>query len=718
MLRPATKEAMDLLLRGAISMAKIEATGLRINTTYLDQAITDTKQQIVAMEKSLRESKEYKVWAKHYGNKMQLGSRQQLGHVIFELLEHPRNPHMNDKKTGLPKNDVHSFEHLEIEFVKHYFNTERLKNALAGKLLGMKREVVDGYLHCNYPLWTASSYRSASRDINFQNFPVRDKRISKIARSAIIPRKGRVFIEADYGAQEVRVSICYNKDPKLRDCVLGGMDMHKHYCQLVYKLTDEELGDINVGVGKDIRYCNPPEAPIWMADFSFKPIGEVKVGDEVIGWVREEVKGNINKRNKKKLVKSIVTAVHRHESEIQKVFMDSGRIIRCTPDHLWADGQWPFNNQRECYTQANVGKYLAHIVDPVGPVPSDLQYEAGYLGAMMDGEGHAKNMSICQSWKKNMDVCMRLESTAKALGFTCSWQDSNDAGCKSLVLRGGISTRVKFLNWCKPTKNKDLLAGLMSRSNFGSKDRVRYIARDGYGEVIGLTTTTGNYVAWGYASKNCAKNMFVFPSFYGSYYAQMAPALWEAISKLKLKRSDGVNLYKHLASKGIKSLGDCVPEGEPVKGTFEYHIKQVSKKMWEEDFTVYDQWKRDWWNSYQHNGGVNFYTGFKQEGVFTRNQVLSYAIQGSAFHCLLWSIPEIQKEIRKYKMKTLLVGQIHDSLLADVPPSEVKNYVEIVQDVAVRRVAEHYKWIIVPLSVEYEICEGSWYNKRKLEMVT
>src|SRR5262249_10582539 len=32
------------------------------------------------------------------------------------------------------------------------------------------------------------------------------------------------------------------------------------------------------------RFCNPREAPIWMADMTAKPIGEVQVGEWVVGW--------------------------------------------------------------------------------------------------------------------------------------------------------------------------------------------------------------------------------------------------------------------------------------------------------------------------------------------------------------------------------------------------------------------------------------------------
>src|SRR5579871_345513 len=42
--------------------------------------------------------------------------------------------------------------------------------------------------------------------------------------------------------------------------------------------------DPDVELKKIRDWCNTPEAPVWMGDYSFKPIGEINVGDEVIGW--------------------------------------------------------------------------------------------------------------------------------------------------------------------------------------------------------------------------------------------------------------------------------------------------------------------------------------------------------------------------------------------------------------------------------------------------
>jgi hypothetical protein len=145
-------------------------------------------------------------------------------------------------------------------------------------------------------------------------------------------------------------------------------------------------------------------------------------------------------------------------------------------------------------------------------------------------------------------------------------------------------------------------------------------------------------------------------------------------------------------------------------------VQQVEKKMWLETYTVYNQWKKDWWAQYQRNGGVNFLTGFKQEGVFRRNQILCDPVQGSAFHCLLWSLIQIQKKLLWKKLKAKIVNQVYDSVLIDTPESELSDVAEIVKKFALEKVMKHWKWIIVPLAIEMEICPENWFSKQKLEV--
>lgn len=214
-----------------------------------------------------------------------------------------------------------------------------------------------------------------------------------------------------------------------------------------------------------------------------------------------------------------------------------------------------------------------------------------------------------------------------------------------------------------------------------------------------------------------AKNKFVFPEFYGAWYKQCAVDLWEWIGAGKLARADGVSLYEHLKTKGIKRLGECNPEEEPAKGTFEWHIKEVEKDFWGNRFMVYAQWKRDWHAGYLEKGYFDLLSGFRIKGIYDRKQVCNYPIQGSAFHCLLWCLVQINRRLRECNMKSMLVGQIHDSLLGDIQERELGDYLSIVEEVVKVGLHKHFKWIEVPLEIEFELSPpgSSWNDKRPYE---
>lgn len=213
--------------------------------------------------------------------------------------------------------------------------------------------------------------------------------------------------------------------------------------------------------------------------------------------------------------------------------------------------------------------------------------------------------------------------------------------------------------------------------------------------------------------RDCCKNMFVFPEFYGSVWFQCAPHMWDAMLARKFKIKDTEDLVvDHLRSKGIKKLGECEAGVDPKPGTFAHHVREVEKDFWEKRFKVYTEWKRSFWESYQRDGGFRMYTGFVCQGVLNRNDVLNYAVQGASFHCLLWSLVQIHKWLKKNKMRTKIVGQIHDSIVADVYAPEKDDFLGMCKQVMTIDLLKHWKWLIVPMDIEAEIGElgASWHE--------
>jgi hypothetical protein len=272
--------------------------------------------------------------------------------------------------------------------------------------------------------------------------------------------------------------------------------------------------------GKDAMvFCNPPEAPMWMADLSFKPIGDVQVGDRVIGWHKPE--GKVHRE----LCDSEVLNVIRRESAMVKITMESGRVFRCTPDHRWltlSSGGNKETHGGEWYAPPKVGRKLAHVVDPTPELSHDLIRDAAWLGGMFDGEGYAaraKQLTICQSRSVNPLVCGRIEKTLDRLGFQWVYHPINgklgEGGAYHIL--GGKQTLIDFANWTRPAQLHKLQDKALT-GRWRTEDKIASIEDGGYGEVVALTTTTGNYICNGYASKNCNSSPYTkIGKFYERY---------------------------------------------------------------------------------------------------------------------------------------------------------------------------------------------------------
>ncbi len=212
-----------------------------------------------------------------------------------------------------------------------------------------------------------------------------------------------------------------------------------------------------------------------------------------------------------------------------------------------------------------------------------------------------------------------------------------------------------------------------------------------------------------------AKNQFVFPEFYGDYYIDCARNLWDAIRSGKLKTEDGLGLKEHLESEGIDRLGKCNPKQRPEKGTFEYHVHQTEKDFWKL-FAVYAKWKDRWWRDYQRTGGFTTLTGFRIEGLYRRNQVINCPVQGTAFHCLLWSLIRLVRIMKKKKMRSKIVAEVHDSMVADVHKDELDDFIEMAKRTMTEDIRKAWAWLIVPLAVDVEVSETNWFEMSEVKL--
>lgn len=244
------------------------------------------------------------------------------------------------------------------------------------------------------------------------------------------------------------------------------------------------------------------------------------------------------------------------------------------------------------------------------------------------------------------------------------------------------------------------------------QDKRRDMHRDCAMELYGLEQDQVSK-----AIRNAAKQWFVFAEFYGDYYVHCAKNLWEAVDREKLTLVDGTPLRKHLRRQGLREMGDCRPEMETRPGTYEAHVKKVEDIFWNKRFPEYRDWKKKWWNEYQDNGGFVVASGFLiqmgKEGPLAKNEALNTPIQGPSFHCLLWTLIRLQKWLTRHKMKSFLIGQIHDSILLESPPDEIQDVLNEAYRIIRDDLPKHFRWLTVPMDVECEVSSTSWFDKKE-----
>lgn len=442
-------DARDLLVKGTVALAKATHNGIRVDMDYCRKQHHRLGKRVKRMRERLLSSDLGGAWQDKYGSSMNWESSEQLGDIIYNELGYEPKVFT---ETGKPSTSAAAIESIGLTEVKDVVDIERLSKARGTFLASIMREATeqdgDWFLHPYFGLNVAQTFRSNSRNPNFQNFPKRVPEIMKLIRGCFIPRDGQQLGEVDYSGAEIRGAYCYHQDPSMREEITNpDRDMHRDMAMESYKLTLDEIG-----------FTDPSQAKLY--------------------------------------------------------------------------------------------KGLRH----------------------------------------------------------------------------------------------------------------------------------------------CGKNGFVFPAFYGDYHKSIANELWEFIALNQLKTAQGVPLFQHLRSKGIKNLEQ-----------FTQHIKDVEDLFWNERFPVYNRWRERWFRAYEKKGYFNTLTGFTCRGHMRRNQVINFPVQGTSFQMLLWSFIQLTDIAERQGWRTKIVGQIHDSIVFDFHPEERDHVLRTAQRVMTRDLRRHWRWINIPMEVDADI---------------
>lgn len=442
----ATPEAYQLIHDGILALARAERQGIRVDLEYCKRESKRCQHRINKAMEKLMETNLWKRWRHVYGTRANVMSRAQLSNLLYK---HMKITPSKFTSSGEGATDEKALRNLNIPGLSDVLKIHKWNKVKKTYLDAFIELQVDGFIHPSFNLHTVRTYRSSSENPNFQNIPKRDEESMKICRRAIIPRPGRMLVEADFSSLEVNISACLHQDP-----------------QMIAYLTDKK-SDMHLDMARQI--FKMPE-------------------------------------------------------------MDRSQPV--------------FNTLRQA-----------------------------------------------------------------------------------------------------------------------------------------------------------AKNGFVFPQFYGDYYENNAKSLadWVKLPQSKWKSGqglelpDGSHISDHFRSQGIQSFQQFVE-----------HIKAVEDDFWNHRFRVYNTWKQEQIREYRKKGYLRLVTGFICSGIMRKNEITNYPIQGPAFHCLLFTFIQLDRIAKKRKWKSVLIGQIHDSLIMDVVPEELPEIEKALQHIVKKILPKTWKWIILPLEIEIE----------------
>lgn len=251
-------------------------------------------------------------------------------------------------------------------------------------------------------------------------------------------------------------------------------------------------------------WCTPAETPIVMDDWTSRPIAEVRPGDRIAGFQR----GTPDRRGR--MLPATVEAVSSRMADVVKITLASGRVIRCTASHRWYTGR---GGDRKTYDVAQVGRDLRYVMPPEDHATPVEREAWQYLAGLVDGEGNISPsaLRIAQSPTSNPETHDAIRSVLDELGLAYGETRGEHTNPKwgdyaSFNVRDIQTVYRKLIRLTRTAKRQQMIDMLYERSGwFGKvKDRVVSIEPDGHERVYALQTTTGNYVAWGYASSNSA----------------------------------------------------------------------------------------------------------------------------------------------------------------------------------------------------------------------
>ena len=215
-------------------LAKMESTGVKLNSDELNKYAKVLREQIIKLEKEIIDLA---------GEEFNVSSPKQLGPILFEKLKIDTNA----KKTKTKQ--YSTSEEVLIRLVdKHPIVQKVLDFRGLKKLLSTYVEALPqlinpktGKIHTSYNQAIAATGRLSSNNPNLQNIPIRDAAGREIRKAFIPSDEKHTFFSADYSQIELRIMAALSGDEEMQRAFNEGKDIHSITAAKIYQIPESEV---------------------------------------------------------------------------------------------------------------------------------------------------------------------------------------------------------------------------------------------------------------------------------------------------------------------------------------------------------------------------------------------------------------------------------------------------------------------------------------------
>ncbi len=187
------------------------------------------------------------------GYTFNINSTMQLSKLLYEErgLEHGKKTMRGYSTDTATLESLSSSGDPVIPLLLEYRMLSKLKSTYIDVLPSLRDD--NGRVHTTFLQTGTATGRLSSRNPNLQNIPVRTEE-GRLIRSSFLPRKGSVFISADYSQIELVVLSWMSGDSGLREAFLTGEDVHRHTAASIFGKKMEDVTSAERRIAKTINF--------------------------------------------------------------------------------------------------------------------------------------------------------------------------------------------------------------------------------------------------------------------------------------------------------------------------------------------------------------------------------------------------------------------------------------------------------------------------------